>query len=139
MLFFNDVMINWKGVGLAALAYLILGLLWYAPFAFGRRWIIQEWELIGKSQIIASLIGYIGEFILGLIIAYVLAIFIHMSQAMQWSQAIMVALWVWMGFVATVQFSSVLWGRKTLENFFIHTGFMLVSLLIMSIILMYWY
>jgi Protein of unknown function (DUF1761) len=139
MLFSNDVLINWVGVGLAALAYFILGLIWYAPLVFGCRWKTAEWEIMSKNQIIASLIGYFGEMIIGLIIAYVLAIFIHLTHASQWHQAILVALWVWIGFIATVQFSFVLWGRKTFKNFLIHTGFMLMSLLMMSIILIHWY
>jgi len=135
MFFLNDVAVNWMGILLAALAYFILGIIWYAPALFGHRWFKHEWNVTTEPRAISCMMCYVGEVIIGLIMAYVLALFIQLSEASQWFEGAVVSFWTWLGFVATVKFSSLLWGRRTLKSFLVHTGFMLVSLLIMGSIL----
>jgi hypothetical protein len=148
-MYLDDVPMNYLGVLLAAIVYFIIGFIWYAPFAFGSKRERHD-DKSGtpthagcstcKSEpgSYACKIGsYIGEFIIALIIAYVLALFIQISQADEVVEGIAVALWIWVGFIATTHFSSVLWARKTLEHFFIHAGFMLVGLIAMGAVIMY--
>ncbi len=139
-MYLDDIPINPLGVFFAALAYFIIGWLWYAPFLFGNEWGRHDEMLEGTLERGISLrkIGaYIGEFIISLIIAYVFAIFLQISQANEMIEGITVAFWAWIGFIATTHFSAVLWGRKTLKHFLIHAGFMLVGLLVMGAILAY--
>lgn len=149
-MFLDDVPVNYLAVFLAAIAYFIIGSIWYAPFFFGHRNKHHEditpivdtqpkqtvVELQPKHRF--CLIGsYIGEFIISLIIAYVLTLFIQLSQADDLMEGITVALWVWIGFIATTHFSAVLWDRKTVKSFFIHSIFMLIGLIAMASVIMY--
>lgn len=134
-MFLEDVPVNYWAVGLAALAYFILGAIWYAPALFGHRWMKHEWRPEEGSQRVPQLLAYIGEAVLSLILAYILALMIEVSDARQVLEGVVVALWIWIGFIATTHFSAVLWGRKTVKSFFIHAGFMLVGLLLMGAII----
>jgi hypothetical protein len=138
-MYLDDVPIDYLGVLLAAIAYFIIGFIWYAPFAFGNKRERDEKSKVQNQEgFFTRKIGsYIGEFIISLIIAYVLALFIQISQADGVVEGVSVALWTWIGFIATTHFSSVLWARKTLEHFFIHAGFMLVGLVAMAAVIMY--
>lgn len=138
-MYLDDIPINPLGVLIAAIAYFVIGWLWYAPFLFGNEWGRHDEKLeeVGGRFSLRKIGAYIGEFIISLIIAYVLAIFLQISQANEIIEGITVALWAWVGFIATTHFSAVLWGRKTLKHFLIHAGFMLVGLLAMGAILAY--
>lgn len=146
-MYLDNVPIDYRVVLVSAIVYFIIGTIWYAPFAFGKRWGLcqekkgiygEKLETGCKVECISRTIGaYVAEFIIAFIIAYVLALFIEVSQAKEILEGMAVALWAWIGFIATTHFSAVLWGRKTLEHFFIHAGFMLVGLIAMSLVFMY--
>jgi hypothetical protein len=147
-MFLDDVPVNYPTVLLAAIVYFVIGAIWYSPFLFGH-YKSHEHGTPAQENVISTpldtkqrhwlrLIGpYIGEFIISLIIAYVLTLFIQISQAEEIAEGIAVALWIWIGFIATTHFSAVLWDRKTVHNFFIHAGFMLVGLMAMGATIIY--
>ncbi len=136
-MFLDDVPINYFAVFIAALVYFIFGALWYSPFAFGHRWTKHEVEKKEEHKVPHLIVPYVCEFILNLIMAFVLAFFIEFSQAENYTDACVVALWIWIGFVATTHFSAVLWSRKSVKSFFIHATFILAGLLLMSIPIIY--
>lgn len=133
-MFLEDISINYLAVVLAAIAYFVLGAIWYSPKVFGSLWLKHDPSTIETGRT-TMIIAFIGEAIIGLIIAYILAIFIRVSQADTVIKGIVVSLWIWLGFVATTHFSAVLWGRKSLMNFFIHAGFLLAGFLLMGAII----
>ncbi|MBX9704331.1 MAG: DUF1761 domain-containing protein [Silvanigrellaceae bacterium] len=133
-----DVPISLAAVIVAAIVYFILGAIWYSPALFGHRAVIHregEPDLVVKET--HPIGSYIGEFILDLIMAFVLTVLITLSDAETYWEGMTIALWAWVGFIATTHFSAVLWGRKTLRSFFIHAIFMLVGLLAMGAVIMY--
>jgi threonine/homoserine/homoserine lactone efflux protein len=136
-MFLDDVPINYWGVLVAAIVYFIVGCIWYSPLLFGNQWGRHDEKLETKHGYLRQASSYIGELIISLIIAYVLALFIQISQANEIVEGITVALWVWIGFIATTHFSAVLWARKTIEHFFIHASFMLVGLIAMGAVIIY--
>lgn len=136
-MFFYEVPINYFAVFIAAVLYFILGAIWYAPFAFGHRWHKHE-DGKDKENKISHIIGvYVCEFILDVIIAFVLAFFIELTQAEDYLDGFVIALWIWVGFIATTSFSAVIWTRKSIKCFLIHSIFILVGLLLMSIPIFY--
>lgn len=138
-MYLYDIPMNYWGVLAAAIVYFIIGCIWYAPFAFGNKWGGHDEKLDAQTHeksLIRKIGPYIGEFIISLIIAYVMALFIQVSQADEIVEGVIVALWIWIGFIATTHFSAVLWARKTLEHFFIHASFMLVGLIAMGAVIM---
>lgn len=139
-MFLDNISVNFVGVLIAAIVYFVIGAIWYSRFLFADEFGRHHEPPIGetKEEISSNKVGsYIGEFIISLIIAYVLSIILEISQAVTIIEGITVALWIWIGFIATTHFSAVLWARKTVRHFFIHAGFMLVGLLAMGAILMY--
>ena len=139
-MFLDDVPVNYLAVLVAALVYYMIGALWYAPFFFGNRWMKHHENEVPvepqQKHTLCCIGSYVGEFIISLILAYVLALFIEISQAGEIVEGIAIALWVWIGFIATTHFSAVLWGRKTVKSFFIHAGFMLLGLIAMGAVIM---
>lgn len=139
-MFLDDVPVNYATILLAAFAYFLLGALWYSPFFFDHLWIKhhENEQLSMMQQTDLYRVGsYIAEFILALIIAYILNVFIHLSMAEDIAEGITVALWIWLGFIATTHFSAVLWARKSLKSFFIHAVFMLLGLIAMATVMMF--
>lgn len=141
-MFLDDVPINYLGVLIAAIIYFIIGAIWYSPFLFGNQCEKrnENFENVeeGKVRCCSCKAGsFIGEFFVSLIIAYVLALFIQISRAGEIVEGITIAFWIWLGFVATTHFSAVLWDRKTVKHYLIHTGFMLVGFLSMGAFLIY--
>ncbi len=142
-MYLDDVPINYLVVFCAAVVNFIIGCLWYGSCAFGCKLVKQDVtpgaSLPPKTGCSScKCIGaYIGEFILSLVTAYVLTLFIEISQADTIVEGIAVAIWIWIGFIATTLFSGVLWGRKHVERFFIDAGFLLIGLIAMAILIMY--
>lgn len=138
-MFLGDFPVNAWGVFVAAVVYFMIGAIWYAPFLFGNERRKHEEKPEEEKGCCPShkIVSYVGEFIISLVIAYVLALFIQISQADDIMEGMAVALWVWIGFIATTHFSAVLWDRKTVKHFFIHASFMLVGFIAMGAVLIY--
>lgn len=140
-MFLMDVPVNYMAVLTAALTYFMIGAVWYAPFMFGHRWKqYQRGETAEHSpqySCSSCTQSYVGEGLISLILAYVLTLFIQISQALEVKEGVAVALWIWLGFIATTHFSAVLWDRKTIKSFLIHAGFMLIGLIAMALVIMF--
>ncbi len=131
----NIVNINVLAVLLAAVAYMILGAFWYSPALFGKQWM----KLIGlskngmKKDNVSSL--YLVSFITGLIMAFVLSQFIQLAHAVTYFEAMRIALWSWIGFIAPFGLTGTMFQSKPPQLFLIDSGYYLVSLLLMAIVL----
>ena len=100
-----DIHINFLAVIIAAAAYFLFGALWYSSGIFGQSWQTDAGVVPSKEHHVGS---YIGEFIVDLVIAYVLALFIKLVNANSVTEALLTALWIWVGFVATHHVSAML-------------------------------
>lgn len=122
---------------LAAVANMVLGMLWYSPAMFGKQWM----RLVGmkKQQAKHQDIGFVYSLTFGaaLLMAFVLAVFIeNITGATAYTGAI-VGFWAALGFVATTSLPEFLFHphSKPKELYFINTGYHFVSLIIMGVIL----
>lgn len=117
---------------LATLFNMILGYFWYHPRFLGGPWIdahgFREDALKGNVK------SYIGALVVGLIMAWVVGVFVHSLQASTISQALELAFFMWLGFIATAHFSGVIWAKKPIEVYLIDASFYLVSLAGMTLI-----
>lgn len=136
-----EVTINYLAVIVAAIASMVIGMAWYSPMLFGKQWM----ELIGisvKDMEAAKKKGmsktYALAFVSSLVMAYVLAHFVDYAMASSLADGAMAGFWVWLGFVATVSLSSVLWDCKPWKLYFINVGYHLVQLVVMGEILTLW-
>lgn len=138
------VPINYVAVLVSAVSSMVLGALWYGPL-FGKKWIaMMGWtdEQINSAKSKGMGKQYSIMFVGSLVMAYVLAhatvfasSYLNTSGV---SAGLMSGLWNWMGFIAPVTVSSVLWEGKSWKLWCLNNGYNLTSLLIMGIILACW-
>ena len=133
--------INLLAVFVAGVTSMVVGALWYSPMIFGKIWMtmshIDEKKMkemkkkgLGKS--------YGMAFVGSLVMSYVLAHFVDYTQSNTAMAGAQTGFWLWLGFVAPVLMSSVLWEGKSMKLYLLNVGQLLVSLLIMGAILAVW-
>jgi hypothetical protein len=82
--------------------------------------------------------AYAGSLVASLLSAFTLALILHGLHADDLHSGIMTSFHVWLGFVATVQFTSALFMKQSMKLFAINTGYQLVCYLVMGVILTAW-
>ena len=79
-----------------------------------------------------------ADAIASLIMAFVLAHAIVYAQAVTLGQGAVVGFFNWLGFVAVVQFTGVLYERRPIKLFFLQSGFNLIAMALMGMVLAVW-
>ncbi|MCE5315759.1 MAG: DUF1761 domain-containing protein [Parachlamydia sp.] len=129
--------VNLLAVLVSGLLSIVIGGLWYSPKLFGSKWLelsnVNPEECKGRMGKC-----YLGAFILGLIMSFVLALFVKAAHAQTALDGAKVGFWAWLGFGATIPFSAVLWEKKPVALYLIHTGCLLVTLLVIGALLAVW-
>lgn len=129
---------NYLAIAVAAVAYMVLGALWYSPALFGAAWM----KGIGKTkeQVAAdfSPVNYIIALVLSFIAAYGIARIMYWTNGYEINQAIKISVLVGICFVLTSmgvndRFEKRPWGL-TLLNILYH----LISFVIIGIIISVW-
>ena len=135
----DDIIINWWAVVGAAVAYMIIGSLWYGPL-FGKIWkrLMNFSDQDMKSMAMTPLRAMSIVTVSALVMGYVLMHFVVAFGAVDSSGAWQLAFWIWLGFIATTQLSGVLWENRSWKLFFLNTLGSLVSLSAMACILVKW-
>jgi len=120
------------GIVLATAAHALIGMFWYSPQAFGPLWLKLANVIPDPVKMKnAAMIGTIAA----MVMACVMANLMDRLQISSFIGAFCFGFAVWLGFVATVGLSEVIWCGKPLELYFIKMGNTLVSILTMSLIL----
>jgi hypothetical protein len=133
------VEINYQAVVVAALAALVVGALWYSPFLFGTEWMKLRGINPGAvADVKVSTWEALGEFVRSLVIAYVLARFVALLRVADWNGALLLGVWVWLGFNATLLLGAVIHENMGWKLYAIQAGQGLVSVLVMAAILAAW-
>ncbi|QQG50204.1 MAG: DUF1761 domain-containing protein [Candidatus Berkelbacteria bacterium] len=133
-----DISVNYWAVFVAAIAYMVVGYIWYSLPVFGRMWIAA----IGKTeQEIKE--GYkpvtmLWTYILAAIGAYVLAHFIRLVGTTTMTEALQTAAWAWVGFIAVTMATNAFYEGRSARLFWINALYQLVSILIAAAILFAW-
>jgi hypothetical protein len=136
-----NVEVNYLAVLLAGVVSMGVGFLWYSPILFAKPWMKlmgltaehmkQAQKEMGKM--------YFLSFVVTLVTAYVLLHVMTLSENyFHYSKVqtgLTTAFWVWLGFVAPVQLTDVLFGGKKWKLFVINTGYQLASLLAMGVVM----
>lgn len=136
---FSDISINLWAVVAAAVANIVIGSLWYGP-VFGKYWqklmgftpeSIRAMNMTPARAVSIALVS-------SLVMAYVLAHFEDVWGVLSNGDALTLAFWVWLGFVATNQLGSVLWEGKPWRLWILNAANSLVSYAAMALILANW-
>ena len=133
--------INYPAVAASAVAYWVLGALWYSPLLFARPFIaLKGWtpEQVAALQA-QSHAGEIGAaFISSLVLAYVLAHFVKFTGAETVRTGMLTGFWLFLGFVLTTNLETVIFEGRPLGLYLINNGYHLVGLLGMGALLAVW-
>ena len=127
--------VNYVAVLVAAIASMVLGFVWYGPL-FGKTWmkLMGVKEMGDKSQMPKN---YSIVFVGSLVTAYVVSVFLSLTNMTTLTGALTLAFWSWLGFQATILLGSVLWEGKSWNLYGLNAGYWLVNLLVISAVLSY--
>ena len=138
--------VNYLAVLVAAIVSMVIGGLWYSPLLFGNIWmklsgITQKDVEKAKKQGMMKSMGrsYFLMFVACLLTAYVMARLLNLVQAMSPKLGIHLALWIWIGFIATLTLSSVIWEKKPFALYLLGNGYNVLNLVVMAVILTLWH
>ena len=123
--------VNYLAVLLAALSAFLIGGLWYSAL-FAKAWAAKtgQSEETLKSGNMALIFG--GSFVLNLVAAYVLAMFV---AGKDWKHAALAGLAVGLAWVATALGVTYLFERRPLGLWLINGGYQIVQFTVMGAIL----
>lgn len=135
--------LNWLAILASAVATMVVGFIWYSPVLFAKPWMREmgyDPNDKAKNQEMQKSAGpaYLGSFIASLISAFTLALFLHWLRVESLHFGLATGFHVWLGFVATVQFTAALFAKQSMKLFAINTGYQLVCYLAMGAILSAW-
>lgn len=134
----QEVTISLPPVIIAAVINMGLGAFWYSMSGFGKSWMKLSGlskEDLDQAKKKGMAMSYALATIGSLVLAYVFAHVLAYSEATTVAEGLQGAFWMWLGFVAVVLMGSILWEGKSWKLFAINSGYYLVSLLIMSVVL----
>ena len=131
--------INWLAVLVAALAYFMLGAVWYSKALFGNKWV----ALVGldmsnpdRKRGMGKMMA--GTFILIIVTCIALALFVHRLDLFVISSALKLGFITGIGFAATAVAISFIYESRPTALYFIDCGYHLAGHLITAIILVLW-
>jgi hypothetical protein len=135
--------LNWVAILVAAISTMVVGFLWYSPLLFAKPWMREmgyDPNDKAKTQEMQKSAGpaYAGSLVASLLSAFTLALILHGLRAEDLHFGIMASFHIWLGFVATVQFTGALFMKQSMKLFAINTGYQLVCYLVMGSILAVW-
>jgi hypothetical protein len=125
--------LNYLAIVLAALSTFLLGGLWYSPAVFGKTW-MKENGFTEESMRGSNMLKIFGlAFILALISAVNLAMFMGPEKDVSMGAAYGFA--AGFGWVATFVGTHYLFERKSFKLFLINAGYSVVALTVMGVII----
>jgi hypothetical protein len=128
---------NYLAVGLSAVAYWMLGALWYGVL-FGQRWMALEGITMAQSRSVNPALPYIISLLLDVLIAFVLAQFCLWRNANTAARGAAVGVLLWIGIVGPIVFTTYLYEMRSKKLFAINEFYPLVGLGLMGAILGGW-
>lgn len=133
------VPVNYLAVVVAAVAAMVVGMAWYSPLLFGKQWMRLRGIDPASMQGMKFPAGLmVQELVATLVMAFVISQFAAWLGAGSALAGIVLGLWLWVGFVATVMFGATLWEKYPLGLFVINAGLRLVNIVLMAVIISAW-
>lgn len=131
-----EITLNYWAILATTLFSMVLGTLWYSKAMFGKAWmqlagLKPEDTKDGGKAIIVMIVA-------ALVQAYVFAHVIDAFQGDTLSEGIMGGVWMWLGFVACVTITDVIFNKRPIKLWCITAGYQLVNLIVGGIILSLW-
>ncbi len=128
---------NYPAVIVSAVAYWLLGALWFAVL-FGKPWMAFEHITEEQARGMNPVLPYIITFALNLLIAFMLAQLCIWRNANTAGRGAALGILVWIGFIGPVTYSTYMYEMRPKELFAINEFYPLVGLCLMGTILGAW-
>jgi Protein of unknown function (DUF1761) len=128
---------NYAAVVVAAVAYWILGALWYGVL-FNKPWMALEHITVEQAQSVSPVIPYIVSFLLELLIAYSLAQLCIWRNANTAGRGASVGVLMWIGFIGPISFMNYMFEMRPRTLFAINEFYPLAGLVLMGAIIGGW-
>ena len=141
-----NIHLNFVAILIALIANFVLGFLWYTPL-FGKIWAKEMgFDTNTKPPAGAFVKGIVFNLIGNFLLAWVFAHNIAVWNPATWGlepmpdmtangMAMAAAIFTWLGFFVPVDLNTVGWEMKSWKLFFINTGYHLLSLIVVAMIL----
>ncbi len=135
--------VNYVAIVVAALASMVLGMLWYGP-VFGKKWqaLMGFTEESMKSMTMTPMkamgLGLVAQLVMSYVLSHSLLFASAYLQTTGMNAGLMAGFWNWLGFIAPVTVGVVLWEGKSWQLWMLNSGYYLTSLLLMGTILSWW-
>ena len=125
----ETIQMDWLVIFIAAVLNMVIGYFWYSKWLFAKAWHHLSHNHDKKKEDKTTLLyGFINS----LVIAFFLAFFEGYLGVTTVTDGMFVGFCFWLGFIATTQISSVIWGNGSFPLFCVDTGCKLLSFLVMS-------
>jgi hypothetical protein len=128
---------NYAAVFVSALAYWILGALWYG-LLFSKPWMALENISMESAKAMNPVLPYVVTFALNLLIAFVLAQICIWRSANTAARGAALGIFLWIGFVGPVTFTTYMYEMRPMQLFAINEFYPLVGFCLMGGILGAW-
>jgi hypothetical protein len=128
---------NYAAVFIAAIAYWLLGAVWYGVL-FSKPWMALENMSIEQAKSMNPVLPYVITFVLNLLIAYSLAQICIWRNANTAGRGASVGVLLWVGFIGPITFTTYMYEMRPKELFAINEFFPLAGLVLMGAIIGAW-
>ena len=135
-----EFQVNYLAVGVAALATIFIGALWYSPLLFHKIWVkahgyseekVEQMRKTAGRAFVVSLFCYV-------VMAFVFAVFVSYADVSTVLQGALLGFFVWIGFLATLGLTAHMFSEKPLATYLIDAGYQLTYAVVMGVILAAW-
>lgn len=136
---FSFAGINWLAVIVSGAAAMMIGFMWYGPL-FGNAWkkankfTDKDMKNMKITPKMAMSLGTINSFVMAIFLALIISALNSNSLV----SGILAGVVLWAGIAATTRVNSVIFEQRTVSLYIINTGYDLVTILTMAIILSIW-
>jgi hypothetical protein len=120
----------------AAIAMFAVGALWYTAL-FGKQWAKLS-GIVPQNPMPNMTSSYIWHFVTVLITSFILSKLISWFCNGSMTDALKLAVLIWLGFIAMANISGVLWEKKPWALYFINISGSLVTILVGTLIIAGW-
>ncbi len=133
------ITVDFIAVFVASVAAFMVGWLWYSVL-FGKQWreLMGFTDEVMKSMQMTHAKAMGGGFLTTLIMVFVLANLMAMTNIEAVGAALTFAFWIWLGFVATIMSNSIWYENKPVKLYLINASHYFVALFVAALVLASW-
>lgn len=135
-----SVSVNYWAILVGGVVAMVTGMIWYGPSTFGKLW--MRWNGLGEADMESSKdsVGklYFVQFIATLVMVYVLAHFVIYFNAHDFSDALKLGFWIWLGFMVAGSAGVYIFPPKRWELFLFDSVYKLINVVLIGWVLAIW-